>query len=195
MRKKTFLMTGILSVCLLLQACAPLMLAAGAAVGGAVLYDKRNFQTWLRDQSIASKIRERLNDDAILQHRAHIAVATFDGIVLLVGQAPIPVLRVRAYRIASSVPHVRRIFNQITLEPPTPPITRTNDVWITAKVKSALLAKKGMHSTQIKVVTENGTVFLMGLVSSQQGAMAAETARRVSGVLKVVKLFEYTYTK
>jgi len=117
---------------------------------------------------------------------------TFNGIVLLVGQAPTPALHRRAYRITRSVRHVRRIFNQITLEHPTPPTTRTNDTWITTKVKAALLGKKGLHSTQIKVVTENGTVFLMGLTSMQQAKLAANTTRRVHGVIKVVKLFEYT---
>lgn len=175
-----------------LQACAPLVFVAGATVGGAVIYDQRSFKQILTDETISQQIREHLNDDFVLMHKAHIAVATFNGIVLLTGQAATPELRRRAYSIARRVKHVRRIYNQITLEAPTPPTTRTDDSWITAKVKTALLEKKGLHSTQIKVVTENGVVYLMGLTSMKQGRLAADAARRISGVIKVVKLFEYT---
>jgi len=175
-----------------LTACAPVALLAGASIGGAVLYDKRGFKTILRDQTISQQIREHLDDDRVLRKRAHIAVTTFNRVVLLTGQAPTPELRQRVLKVTRHVRYIRRIFNQITLESPTPPITRTNDMWITAKVKTALLAKKGLYSTQIKVVTENGTVYLLGLTSKQQARLATETTRRVGGVLKVVKLFEYT---
>jgi len=188
MRK--FILSALL-ICMTTTACVPLVFVAGATIGGAIVYDKRSIQRILEDQSTSQLIRQQLNDDIVLRKQTHIVVTTFNGIVLLAGQAPTPELKNRAYKIVTRIRKIRRIFNQITLEPPTPPITRSGDTGITAKVRAALLAKKGLHSTQIKVVTENGTVYLMGIVSRQQAHMASNTVREVSGVLSVVKLFEY----
>jgi osmotically-inducible protein OsmY len=174
-----------------LSGCLPAAFVLGATAGGAIIYDKRPVKVMLQDRNATQTAQDYINADPILRKRTHISVATFNHIMILVGQAETPALRARAYRLASNAKHVQKIYNEITIAPPTSFGRRTDDAWITTKAKSAMLAKGGLHSTQIKVVTENGTVYLMGEVSRQQGNLAASVARRVAGVKKVVKVFQY----
>jgi len=175
-----------------LSGCLPAAaLVVGATAGGAIVYDKRPAKVMVRDREISDQAQEAINEDSILRGRAHIAIATFNYVVLMVGQAETPELRDRAYNLVSRVKYVRRVYNEVSIGKPTPTGKRASDTWITTKVKSAMLTKSGLSSSQIKVVTENGVVYLMGLVSPQQAALAVEAARRVNGVTKVVKVFQY----
>ena len=177
-----------------LTGCVPAALVAGAAggaVGGAIVYDKRGIKTMVSDQNISQQASSKIYNDTELRTQAHIVVTSFNRIVLVVGQAPTAELRDRAIALVQSVPNVRRVYNEITIEPPTSASQRAEDTWITTKAKSEMLARKGLQSTQIKVLTENGVVYLMGVVTPSQGDLAADVVRRVSGVQQVVKLFEY----
>ena len=100
-------------------------------------------------------------------------------------------LRTHIINIARHIDNVRRVHNEIRVANLTGFSSRTNDSWITSKVKTQMLATKGFKSSQIKVTTEAGTVYIMGLVTKKAGNQAAEIARNVSGVKRVVKLFEY----
>lgn len=175
----------------LLQACIPAAIIAGATAGGVIIFDHRGISTAMADHSITYAARQKLDSHPALKKRAHIVVATFNKIVLVVGQAPTPRMRAQAFKLVSDVPNIKRIFNEIKLSHPTELHQRTKDTWITTKVKAALLTHKGLHSTQMKVVTENNVVYLMGVTSRSQGTMAANSTRKVRGVRKVVKLFEY----
>lgn len=174
-----------------LTACVPVAFVAGASAGGAIVYDKRDMKTMMQDRNLSNAILARINADPQLKKQTHVSVATFNRIVLLAGQAPNEQLKQQVYAVASSVPNIKRLYNEITIEPPTSTIVQTNDTWLTTKVKSAMLAQKGLRSTQIKVVTENGVVYLMGITSHKQADLAATSASRVNGVRKVVKIFEY----
>lgn len=176
-----------------LSACVPAAFVAGATAGGAVVYENRPIKTIWQDRNITHRAQSRINRDKELRNRTNISVATFNHIVLLVGQAPMKQLRFRAVEIIKDIPHIKRICNQIVIRPPISATTRSKDAWITTKIKAAMLEKKGLHSTQIKVVTENGVAYLMGLTTSSQGKLAADTARKIKGVKKVVKLFEYIH--
>jgi osmotically-inducible protein OsmY len=88
------------------------------------------------------------------------------------------------------VKNVSRVYNEITVEAPTSSWQRSHDAWITTKIKTEMLAKPGLHSTQIKVITENDVVYLMGVLSERQATIAINVARQVDGVIKVVKVFE-----
>lgn len=178
-----------LSFCL--EACIPAALVVGATAGGAIIYDQRNVSTMLDDKDIAYRAQTKLNQDAELQKSTHLSLATFNHNVLLVGQAPTSTLKSRAEDIVRSVPKVNRVFNEITLENPSSMIASTNDTWLTTKVKSVLLAEKGLNSTQIKIVTENGVVYMMGLLTRDQADLATNCVQKVDGVQKIVKLFEY----
>ena len=173
------------------SACVPVAVVAGAAAGGAVVYNNRSMETMLHDRNITYKAQLKINTDPQLKNKTHISVATLNGTVLLVGQAPTEKLRARALNLVKTVAGIKRIYNQITIEAPTSALTRSSDSWITTKVKTAMLAERGLKSTQIKVVTENGTVYLMGLITPNQGNLAAKAARRVDGVQRVIKVFEY----
>jgi len=113
--------------------------------------------------------------------------------VLLSGETPTEDLKIRANAIAAKSTQVKKVFNEITIGAPSSMLSRSSDSYITAKVKIALLRTPGENfdSTHIKVVSENGAVFLMGLVTEEEANIATEKASGVSGVQKVVKLFEY----
>lgn len=178
-----------------LPGCIPAVFVAGAAAGvgagTAALNEHRSARTVFDDGEIGNAVQSRINSDIELQGRTHISVAVYDYQVLLVGQALHEDLRDRAVSSANSVPKVKAVRNEITIDKPILTSTRANDSWLTTKVKSVLLAEKELHSSQMKVITEDGTVYMMGLVSREHGNLAAMKASEIEGVRKVVKLFEY----
>jgi osmotically-inducible protein OsmY len=177
---------------LFLSGCIPIILVAvGATAGGAVIYDKRTAEVILQDQEINNKAIGNLNADMKLKDKARVSVSTFNHVVLMVGQAQSEALRQYAYEDVSKVPQVKRVYNQVQISPLLTAWDQSKDAWITSKVKTAMMAKPGLSSSQIKVVTENKVVYLMGLVTPGQAKLATETARHVSGVTKVVQVFEY----
>lgn len=168
---------------------------AGAAAGAAaiaIVYDHRTIENTLEDAKLTNKIVAKIRHKPALSQDSHIEVTVFNRVVLLTGETPNAEWRTQAEQIANSVPGITRVYNQITIEGPTSSLTRTSDAWITTKVKSEMLATQDLKSGSIKVVTENGTVFLMGIVSQEQANIAVDIARQVSGVQKVVKIFQYT---
>lgn len=182
----------IIALCSLLQACIPVAFVAGATAGGAIIYDNRSVKTIAEDKDIEIRAQSAIDIDAQLRgNQSHIIVTVFNHIMLLVGQAPTPELQQHAYDVVNKFPHIKRIYNEITVGVPTSNARRTQDIWITTKAKTLMLAEKGLHSTQIKVLTEDGVIYLMGLVNHTQGNLAAQVASKVSGVTQVVKLFEY----
>ena len=177
-----------------LVGCVPAILvigAAGAALGGAVVYDQRSYQTMNQDHNAHSLAQYRLSNDSLLKGKSHISISVFNNVALLVGQARTPEMRNRAYQIVSKIQNIRRIYNEINISTPTSAIRQANDFWITTKVRTLMLGKSGLRSSNLKVITQNNVVYLMGIVTPKQAAMAADVARRISGVTKVVKVFEY----
>lgn len=177
---------------LFLQGCVAVAVVGGAAAGTAVIADKRTIKTMNRDRRATETAQALINHSKRLKGRSHISIATFNHVMLMVGQAQTPELREYAYNlIQGRVKYVKQIYNEVTVDGSSSFLQRTNDTWLTTKVKSALLGAKHVHSGQIKVVTESSTVFLMGLVTQKQGELSANTARRVTGVRRVVKVFQY----
>lgn len=163
---------------------------AGAAAGGLVVYDRRSIAQINLDNTMRHRINKSLVHNSVFRN-SHIVVAVFNRVVLLVGQTPHASLKVRAEKQAREYPGVQRVYNEIMIGAPTSNLTQSSDVWITTKVKSTMLATKGLKSSQIKVVTENGVVYLMGYVNKSQAGMAVNIARSTSGVQRVVKVFQY----
>jgi osmotically-inducible protein OsmY len=180
-----FLITGFL------QGCIPSVFIAGAAAGGAVIYDHRSAKVMIDDRNITFQAQNDINNDQELHEKSHISVATFNHIVLLLGQAPNSELRSRAESIVKSNSKVKMIYNEITIENSISNIACANDAWITTKVKTVLLTTPDLNSTNLKIVTEKGVVYLMGLTTRTQAQIATNKTRTVAGVQKVVKLFEY----
>ena len=177
---------------LLLQGCIFVVGAAAGAAAVVSVYNHRSIESMLTDQQITNRIVKKINRVDYLQEDSHINVTTFQNMVLLTGQTPHPQWKKQTGELAASVPGVQHIYNQLTVEGPTAPLTRTGDAWITTKVKSQLLmATPSLRSSSISVITENGTVYLMGIVTRRQAAIAVDIAREVTGVQKVMKIFYY----
>ena len=121
---------------------------------------------------------------------SHLVVVSYNGSVLLAGQVPSNELRNLAPEVVRMVRNVKRIYNELQVAGNTSPIVRSNDAWITAKIKTALFANREVQGYRTKVVTENGVVYLMGLVSRAEAARIADVASATYGVQKVVQLFE-----
>lgn len=127
---------------------------------------------------------------AELEH-AHVVPVSYNGILLLAGQVPSEQSRQVAAQTAAMVKNVRQVHNYLTVEPNTALLIRSSDSLITSKIKGKFLSHAEVKSGRTKVVTENGTVFLMGLVTRSQGELAAVIAQQTGGVQRVVTLFEY----
>lgn len=122
---------------------------------------------------------------------SNIHVTSFNGSVLLTGQVRAASLRAAAQEVVTDVKNVRRVYNELEVAGPTSLLTRSSDTWLTGKVKSLLVADENVPGRDIKVVTENGIVYLMGLIRRADADAATEVARNTGGVRKVVRIFEY----
>lgn len=174
-----------------LQGCAGFVLAGGTVV--AVAHDRRTAGTMLEDQTVEMKANSSISSDKELKEQSHINVTSYNLNVLLTGEAPTDTLRSRAENATASVPKVRKVHNQIVIAAPSSMGARSSDTWITTKVKTQLLnvEQEDFDPSRIKVVTESGSVYLMGLVTRSEADAAVESIRQVKGVQRVVKLFEY----
>lgn len=164
-------------------------LVAGAA-GGMAVYDRRNLNVIEHDARIFYVINTTLVKDPRFQN-SHIKVSSFNEMVLLAGQTPAPSLRVLAEKIAKTTPNVRRVYNQIQIAHPTALSQRGQDTFLSSQIRSKLLTKKGLESGSIHIVTEDGVVYLMGMVTPEQADLAVTVARQVNHVQRVVKAFQY----
>lgn len=174
-----------------LSGCIPAALIIGATAGGAIIYDKRTMKTMMQDRESAQTAHNIIAASPALRKGTHIVVAVFNHILLLVGQTTTEEQRSIAYKLIQDVKYVSRSYNEITVQKPTSLWRRSEDTWLTTRVKAEMLTKSGLHSTEIKVVSENGIVYLMGIVSHTQANLAANVARQIKGVRKVVKVFQY----
>jgi osmotically-inducible protein OsmY len=162
------------------------------AVGGAmVVNDERSLKTQLDDTNADFSISSVLGAEEDLKNQTNITGVSMNGNVLMIGQAPNSMLRDKAIRLVKELQLGGKIHNQIRIGNPTSFTTRSNDTWITTKVKGRMLNDKNLDVTKIKVITENGEVFLLGLVEREQADLAVEIARNTAGVRKVIKVFDY----
>jgi osmotically-inducible protein OsmY len=189
MKAKILSLVTLIIACLSLTSCG--VAVVGAVGGGTYYLTKTNaYKRFYTDTDITNQILVRIKANPTLKN-TRILVSTKNSNVLLIGQVMSPEQRITAEDIARNMEGVRRVYNGITVSGPTSALTRSSDTWITTKVKSQLIALDYFPSSKVKVVTENGVVYLMGTITQEQGNRAAEVARRVKGVQKVVKLFDY----
>ncbi|WP_133405554.1 division/outer membrane stress-associated lipid-binding lipoprotein [Parashewanella tropica] len=182
---------ALLLTCFMLQGCAGLIIA-GAAGGAVALNDKRSLGTQLDDTDADFKIMAELAKQQDIKNQTHIRAITVNRKVLVIGQAPNTMLRDKAINTIKGMNIADKVYDQIRISSPTGFTTRTSDTWITTKVKGRMLNQKGLDITRIKVITENGEVFLMGVINSKQADLAVNVARHTTGVRKVIKVFDYT---
>ena len=171
---------------------------AAVAVGGAgaaatSINDRRTTGAQIEDQSIELKAFQALNADEELKEQANVSVTSYNTVVLLTGETPTDAMRERAVEIVKNVDKVTHIYNELTIAAPSSMTSRGSDSIITSKLKTKMVADADVNGLALKVVTEKGVVYLMGLVSRNEAEVATEIARNTGGVQKVVKLFQYTY--
>ncbi len=171
-----------------LTACVPVV-AGGAAAGGLVAADRRTTGAYLEDQEIELKAEKAISDN--LKENVHANVTSYNRRVLITGEVSNEANKAKAESVVRPIQNVNRINNQLVIGANSTISSRTNDTYITSKVKTKFISENKFAANLVKVVTENGTVFLMGMVTHKEGDDAAEIASKVSDVKKVVKDFEY----
>ncbi|MCU7796660.1 MAG: BON domain-containing protein [Candidatus Thiodiazotropha sp. (ex Myrtea spinifera)] len=192
MLKPAWISLAILTVILLLQGCAALVVG-GAATTAVVAHDRRTTGIMVEDQSIELKSYDRLGKDTQMKQDSKINVTSYNKVVLMTGQVPTEAVRRKAEQIVSQVEQVRRVVNELEIGSTASFGEHSRDVALTAEVKLRLtkIDLPDFDSLRVKVVTERGTVFLMGLLTKEEAHAVTEVVRYISGVRRVVKVFEY----
>ena len=190
---KTFL--ALLSLQLfLLSGCSTIATGGAEITGLSLLHDRRSSQAILYDERIEITAGIELNSHDDTRNECHFNVTSYNGKVLVTGEAPTETLRNKIIALIRVIPGVKLIHNELRVTQPSSFSTRTNDTYVTTKVKTSISNIKnlpGFDATRIKVITESGVVYLLGLVHENEGNAATKKAQRVSGVKQVVKIFEF----
>ncbi|MES2128601.1 MAG: BON domain-containing protein [Pseudomonadota bacterium] len=165
------------------------MVVGGAVMGAVATSDRRTFGAQTDDQAIS--VKGELRVLKIAGDTGHVNVNSFNRKVLLTGEVKDAATKAAVEADIKSIDGVQTVSNELDIAGPSSYTSRSNDTLITTKVKASLVDMKTISANSFKVVTEHGTVYLMGRVSQREGQVAADVARGVSGVQKVVKIFEY----
>lgn len=171
-----------------LQGCFPIV-ATGAGTGVLMAEDRRTSGTFIEDQGIELKTSNRLSDK--FKDTVHINLTSYNRVVLMTGEVPTEAAKQEAEQIARGVPNVNNVINELAIAGNSSYTSRSNDSYLTSKVKVRFVDMGKFQANHVKVVTENSVVYLLGLVTRKEADSAAEIARTTSGVRKVVKVFEY----
>lgn len=180
----------LLALALALSGCFPIV-AGGLGAGVMMADDRRTSGIYIEDERIELRVQA---DTSRLGDKVHINAVSFNRLVLLTGEVPDEATKAKVEKIASEVENVKRVQNEIAIGRPSTLGERSNDVYLTTRVKTRFIAEaeKRFSANHIKVFTESAVVYLMGLVSKEEATAAAEIAAGTSGVKRVVKVFEYT---
>ena len=184
---------SLILIALCLEGCVPLIVggAAAAAATLVIINDHRSSPTKKADKKLQALITNKIQSMSELHGQCHILVTVFQGSVLLTGQAPTLALKQKAQNIATSVHGIIRLYDQIEIAAPNSELNRMSDYWITTKINTLLLRDKSLNTAQIEVLTENGTVYLLGTATETQSNTIIAKVRGISGVQKIVKMLNY----
>ncbi|MEF7617579.1 BON domain-containing protein [Aquincola sp. MAHUQ-54] len=187
-RRSAALLVSLLAASAALSACAPLLIG-GAAVGSAlVVTDRRTTGTQVDDQSIELKAANRVSQ--AIGDRGHVNATSYNRVVLLTGEVPDEAARLKVEQAVAGVENVKSVVNELAVMGNSSLTARSNDALLTSKVKATLVDAKDVQANAIKVVSERGTVYLMGRVTEREAGRASDLTRSVGGVQKVVRVFE-----
>ena len=188
LQRMAFALTASVALVTALGGCVPLVVGAGAVGAGMVATDRRSSGAQLDDTTIevrgASRIRDIANDNM------NVTVVSFNRQVLLTGTVGSEADRKRAEDVVAKVDNVRKVYNEVTVGQGSNIADRSNDTFITSKVKASLLDQNDIFGNTFKVTTERSVVYLMGIATRQETDRASEITRGVDGVRKVVLLVE-----
>lgn len=185
----TAIAAGVLAATFGLSACAPLLIGAGAAMGTLAALDRRTLGAQTEDQLIEVKAMNRLRES--MRNVEGVAVTSFNRKLLLTGQVLSEQDKVNAAKVVATLENVRSIDNELQVSGRVSMGVSASDALITSRVKSALVDSQRVQANTVKVITESSTVYLMGILTRGEGEQAANIASRVSGVGRVVTVFEY----
>lgn len=188
-----FRIVALITLFSLLSACtAPLMIAGGAAAAGVVIAkDRRTAGTMLDDERIEIKAARSIAADTELVQNTHVNITSFNGVVLITGEAVLPMYKTRVEELVRKQEKVREVRNELVIASPSSSANRSRDTLLTTRIKSRLFGDENIDSSSVKVVSENATVYLMGLVNHNEADQAVQVARSTAGVQRIVKIFEY----
>jgi len=176
----------------ILSGCAPAVIVGGTAINAA--HDRRTLSSFVEDQNIELKAYDAISKVPELDEKIHANVTSYNGIVLISGETPTEDMKNQVGNIIKDIPKVKKVHNELNIAAPSSLGIRSSDTWVTTKVKTSLFKvdqNNGFDPTRVKVVTENGIVYLMGLVKKNEADDVVDVVRQVKGVQRVVKIFEY----
>jgi osmotically-inducible protein OsmY len=182
-------LAAVLAFSILGSGCAPVVVAGAAAGGVAVAVDRRNTDVQVADERIEWQSSSRVSD--ALKDQGHVNITSYNRIALLTGEATTEAMKVEAEKITAAVPEVKNVVNDLQIGAPTSMSSRSNDAYLTSVVKTRFVGEQKFNPLHVKVVTENGVVYLLGLVTRKEADDATNIARHVGGVKRVVREFEY----
>ena len=185
---RTFRKLAALALCVPLLAGCVGAAVVGVGAGALMLADRRNSETYLSDESMEVRATSRINEK--YGDKVHVNVTSYNRMLLLTGEVPTEAIKADVEKIAAGVPNVKSISNELAIAGPSSFGGRSNDSYITSKVKARFVDAGKFSPNLVKVVTEAGVVFLLGLVTQAEADAAVEIARTTGGVLKVVRVFE-----
>jgi osmotically-inducible protein OsmY len=184
----------LIAIHLLLVSCSTIGTGGAEVTGLSLLHDRRSSEVIVNDERIEINAGINLNSEEDIRKSSHFNVTSYNGIVLVTGEAPTERIRNKIINSVRVISGVKIIHNELAIAPPSSFLSRTEDTLITTKVKSALSDVKnlpGFDATRVKVITENNSVYLLGILHKKEGLVATEIARRESGVKQVIQIFEY----
>jgi len=171
-----------------LVACVPVVVG-GAAAGGALAADRRTSGIYVEDENIELKAVKDMETE--LGENAHVNVTSYNRNVLLTGEVPDEATKSKAEGFVKAIANVRNITNEIVIGPKSSISSRSNDTYLTSKIKTKFVTENSFQANYVKIVTENSVVYLLGIVNKAEADAAAQIASTTDGVTKVVKVFEY----
>ncbi|WP_109393163.1 division/outer membrane stress-associated lipid-binding lipoprotein [Proteus terrae] len=184
--------TAVLCSALLLQGCIGAAVVGTAAVAGKTATDPRSLGQQVDDGTLEARVSGALNkNEQIKKSNSRIVATAYQGNILLTGQSPDMSVANTAKQVASKVEGVNNVYNEVRQGEPVTLGTASSDTWLTTKVRSQILGSDSVKSSSVKVITENGEVFLFGILTRQEGAAVAKIASETKGVVKVTTAFNY----
>jgi osmotically-inducible protein OsmY len=183
---RTLITLGILAVICFLTGCTTVITGSAQAA-----YSHKDIQDSLQDHLLAVRVDRAVHWYSDKYKASNVSVSVFNNIVVLTGQVPSPELRAELTTLVKKIPDIGKVYNLTSVSNPISSIAQISDSWITTKIKTQLIAEVELDPSKIKVITENGTVYLIGIVFPEQAEIATDIARQTSGVQNVVKIFSY----
>lgn len=174
-----------------LGGCVTALVATAAIATIDIIHDRRSAGEYVDDNTIELSAQNYLASSKELRASSHVKPISWNGILLITGEIDSEEMKQAIVTKFKSIEGVRQLVDETTITGKTALLARSNDAWITTKVKGQLLVKTGLDANRVKVTTTRGSVYLMGIVTQEEGERATKLARGVKGVARVVKVFEY----